>query len=166
MLDFRIWSCVFIHHSRRSLVQVLISDKMCLWNLLSLYEQSCCGTAVKTSDKIFDGLIASIKMKHILVNQLMQSQEKTAVIQAKQLQLQLEDEITKLRRRDSELEQLSHVDDDIHFIQVPERNCTGRVWISFLSLIHIFTKIQRSLHKMSPKWVQIGMSVIWGCITL
>ena len=82
---------------------------------------------MKTSDKIFDGLIASIKMKHILVNQLMQSQEKTAVIQAKQLQLQLEDEITKLRRRDSELEQLSHVDDHIHFIQVPERNCTGRV---------------------------------------
>ncbi|XP_030286363.1 E3 ubiquitin-protein ligase TRIM47-like isoform X2 [Sparus aurata] len=79
--------------------------------------KSCSGTAVKTSDKIFDELITSIKIKHTLVKQLMQSQEKTAVIQAKQLQLQLEDEITKLRRRDSELEQLSHVDDHIHFIQ-------------------------------------------------
>uniref|UniRef100_A0A671UPJ6 Tripartite motif-containing protein 16-like n=1 Tax=Sparus aurata TaxID=8175 RepID=A0A671UPJ6_SPAAU len=79
--------------------------------------KSCSGTAVKTSDKIFDELIVSINKKRSLVKQLMQSQEKTAVIQGKQLQLQLEDEITKLRRRDSELEQLSHVDDNIHFIQ-------------------------------------------------
>ncbi|XP_030286096.1 uncharacterized protein LOC115589393 [Sparus aurata] len=79
-------------------------------------------SASRAIDKIFDELIASINKKSTLVKQLMQSQEKTAVIQAKQLQLQLEDEITKLRRRDSELEQLSHVDDNIHIIQVPERN--------------------------------------------
>uniref|UniRef100_A0A671UTC8 Tripartite motif-containing protein 16-like n=1 Tax=Sparus aurata TaxID=8175 RepID=A0A671UTC8_SPAAU len=79
--------------------------------------KSCSGTAVKTSDKIFDELITSIKKKRTLVKQLMQSQEKTAVTKAEKLQLQLEDEITKLRRRDSELEQLSHVDDNIHFIQ-------------------------------------------------
>ena len=57
----------------------------------------------------------------------MKNQEKTAVAKAEELQLKLEDEISKLRRRDSELEQLSHVDDNIHFIQVPESNCTGRV---------------------------------------
>ena len=82
---------------------------------------------MKTSDEIFDELITSIKKKRTLVKQLMKSQEKTAVTKAEKLQLQLEDEITKLRRRDSELEQLSHVDDHIHFIQVLERNCTGRV---------------------------------------
>lgn len=82
---------------------------------------------MRTSDKLFDGLIASIKKKRTLVKQLMKNQEKTAVAKAEELQLKLEDEISKLRRRDSELEQLSHVDDNIHFIQVPESNCTGRV---------------------------------------
>ncbi|XP_073331695.1 E3 ubiquitin/ISG15 ligase TRIM25-like [Pagrus major] len=77
----------------------------------------CSGTAVKASDKIFDKLISSINMKRILAKQLIKGQEKTAVAQAEELQLQLEDEITKLRRRDSELEQLSHMDDPIHFIQ-------------------------------------------------
>ncbi|XP_073331246.1 tripartite motif-containing protein 16-like [Pagrus major] len=79
--------------------------------------KSCSGTAVKASDKIFDELISSIKKKRTLAKQLMKGQEKTAVAQAAELQLQLEDEITKLRRRDSELEQLSHMDDHIHFIQ-------------------------------------------------
>ncbi|XP_036968827.1 tripartite motif-containing protein 16-like [Acanthopagrus latus] len=79
--------------------------------------KSCCGTAVKTNDDIFDELITSIKKKRTLVKQLMKNQEKTAVAKAEELQLQLEDEISKLRRRDSELEQLSHVDDNIHFIQ-------------------------------------------------
>ncbi|XP_073331578.1 E3 ubiquitin-protein ligase TRIM47-like [Pagrus major] len=79
--------------------------------------KSCSETAVKTSDEIFDELISSIKQKRTLAKQLMKDQEKTAVAQAEELQLQLEDEITKLRRRDSELEQLSHMDDHIHFIQ-------------------------------------------------
>lgn len=86
----------------------------------SLYEQSCSQTAGKTSDTIFDELISSIKRKRTLAKQLIEAQEKTAVAQAEELQLQLEEEITKLRRRDTELEQLSHVDDHIHFIQVPD----------------------------------------------
>ncbi|XP_044040832.1 tripartite motif-containing protein 16-like [Siniperca chuatsi] len=79
--------------------------------------KSCSQTAVETSDEIFDELISSIKKKHTLVKELIKARERTAVAQAEELQLQMEEEITKLRRRDTELEQLSHVDDHILFIQ-------------------------------------------------
>ena len=37
---------------------------------------------------------------------------------AKALLKQLEQEIAELKRRDAELEQLSHTEDDIHFLKV------------------------------------------------
>ncbi|XP_041634742.1 tripartite motif-containing protein 16-like isoform X2 [Cheilinus undulatus] len=74
-------------------------------------------TAVKSSDKIFDELVSSIKKKQTFTKQLILDQEKRAVAQAEGLQLQLEEEITKLRKRDTELEEISHFDDHIHFIQ-------------------------------------------------
>ncbi|KAI3375700.1 hypothetical protein L3Q82_004010 [Scortum barcoo] len=80
-------------------------------------EQSCNQTVMQTSDKIFAELISSIKRKHTLAKQLIKAQEKTAVALARKLQLQLQEEITKLRTRDADLEQVSHVDDHIHFIQ-------------------------------------------------
>lgn len=83
-----------------------------------MFEQSGTQTAVESCDKIFDELIASIKKKCTLAKQLIKAQEKTAVDRAEELQRQLEEEITKLRKRDIDLEQLSHTGDDIHFIQV------------------------------------------------
>ncbi|XP_034532392.1 tripartite motif-containing protein 16-like [Notolabrus celidotus] len=74
-------------------------------------------TAVESNNKIFGELISSIKKNCSLAEQLIFSQEKVAVAQAEQLQLQLEEEIAKLTKRDAELEQISHVDDHIHFIQ-------------------------------------------------
>ena len=80
----------------------------------------------------------------------MKNQEKTAVAKAEELQLKLEDEISKLRRRDSELEQLSHVDDNIHFIQVPESNCTGPEWsICFFLIPKMFMLCQSQLMKQA-----------------
>ncbi|XP_041636133.1 tripartite motif-containing protein 16-like [Cheilinus undulatus] len=74
-------------------------------------------TAVKSSDKVFDELVSSIKKKQTLAKRLILNQEKAAVAQAEGLQLQLEEEIAKLRKRDTELEEISHFDDHIHFIQ-------------------------------------------------
>lgn len=73
---------------------------------------------MKSCDKTFDELIASIKRKRTLAKQLIKTQEKSAVAKAEELQLQLEEEISKLRQRDTDLEQLFHLDDHIHFIQV------------------------------------------------
>ncbi|XP_044040834.1 E3 ubiquitin-protein ligase TRIM47-like isoform X2 [Siniperca chuatsi] len=60
----------------------------------------------------------NLKRRHKEVKQLIRDQEKTAVTQAEELQLQLEREIIKLRRRGTELEQLSRTDDHIHLIQI------------------------------------------------
>ncbi|XP_068443646.1 E3 ubiquitin/ISG15 ligase TRIM25-like [Clinocottus analis] len=73
--------------------------------------------AVETCDKIFDEMICSMKKKRSLTKELITGQQKTAAAEAEELQLQLEEEISKMKRRDTDLEQLSHTDDHIHFIQ-------------------------------------------------
>ncbi|KAM3857579.1 uncharacterized protein ACN63O_018620 [Diretmus argenteus] len=79
--------------------------------------KSSAQTAVQACDTIFTELIRSIERRLSEVKQLIRAQEKTAVSQAEELLLQLEEEIARLRRRDTELEELSHTDHHIHFIQ-------------------------------------------------
>ncbi|XP_051989349.1 tripartite motif-containing protein 16-like isoform X1 [Xyrauchen texanus] len=73
--------------------------------------------AVKESERIFTELIRSIERSRSEVTQLIRDQEKTAVSRAEGLLEQLEQEIADLRRRDAELDQLSHTEDHIHFLQ-------------------------------------------------
>ena len=49
---------------------------------------------------------------------LIRAQQGAAVSQAEGLLERLEQEIAELRRRDAELEKLSHTEDNIHFLQV------------------------------------------------
>ncbi|XP_042367825.1 tripartite motif-containing protein 16-like [Plectropomus leopardus] len=79
--------------------------------------KNCSQPAEESCDKIFEELISSIKKRHILVKQLIKDREQTAVAHAEKLQLQLEEEIAKLKRKVTELEQLSETDDHVHFIQ-------------------------------------------------
>ncbi|KAM3857581.1 E3 ubiquitin-protein ligase TRIM47-like [Diretmus argenteus] len=79
--------------------------------------KSSAQTAVQACETIFTELIRSIERRLSEVKQLIRAQEKTAVSQAEELLLQLEEEIARLRRRDTELEELSHTDHHIHFIQ-------------------------------------------------
>ncbi|KAM4611612.1 E3 ubiquitin-protein ligase Midline-1-like [Polymixia lowei] len=74
-------------------------------------------TAVEDSERIFTELISSIERRSREVKELIRDQEKTAVCRAEGLLLQLEEEIAKLRRNQTDLEKLSHTDDHIHFIQ-------------------------------------------------
>ncbi|KAM4611602.1 tripartite motif-containing protein 16-like [Polymixia lowei] len=74
-------------------------------------------TAVEDSERIFTELISSIERRSREVKELIRDQEKTAVCQAEGRLLQLEEEIAKLRRNQTDLEKLSHTDDHIHFIQ-------------------------------------------------
>ncbi|XP_056132130.1 tripartite motif-containing protein 16-like isoform X2 [Lampris incognitus] len=79
--------------------------------------KSSAQTAVEDSERIFTELMASIERRRSEVKELIRAQEKTAVSQIEELLLQLEEEMEEWRRSDSELEQLSHTDDHIHFIQ-------------------------------------------------
>lgn len=73
---------------------------------------------MKSNDRLFDKLISSIQKRRALMKELIEARRKTAVAEAEDLQMQLEEEMAKLRRRDDDLEQLSHTADHIHFIQI------------------------------------------------
>ncbi|XP_048010645.1 tripartite motif-containing protein 29-like isoform X2 [Megalobrama amblycephala] len=74
-------------------------------------------TAVEDSERIFTDLIHSIERSRSEATQRIRDQEKTAVSQAEGRLERLEQEIDDLRRRNAELEQLSHTQDHIHFLQ-------------------------------------------------
>ncbi|XP_029607502.1 tripartite motif-containing protein 16-like [Salmo trutta] len=73
--------------------------------------------AVEDSEKIFTELIRSIERRSSEVKELIRAQVKTQVSQAEGLLKQLKQEIAELRKRSTELEQLSHTEDHIHFLQ-------------------------------------------------
>ncbi|XP_073686761.1 tripartite motif-containing protein 16-like [Garra rufa] len=74
-------------------------------------------TAVEDSERIFTELIRSIERSRSELIRLIRDQEKTAVSRAEERLERLEQEISDLRRRDDELEQLSHTQDHIQFLQ-------------------------------------------------
>ncbi|XP_026135232.1 tripartite motif-containing protein 16-like [Carassius auratus] len=74
-------------------------------------------TAVEDSERIFTELIRSIERSRSELIRLIRDQEKTAVSRAEERLERLEQEINDLRRRDTELEQLSHTQDHIQFLQ-------------------------------------------------
>ncbi|XDV13857.1 hypothetical protein PO909_002172 [Leuciscus waleckii] len=74
-------------------------------------------TAVEDSEKIFTEIIRSIERSRSEATQRIRDQENTAVSRAEGRLERLEQEINDLRRRDAELEQLSHTHHHIQFLQ-------------------------------------------------
>ncbi|XP_069054465.1 E3 ubiquitin/ISG15 ligase TRIM25-like [Lepisosteus oculatus] len=89
-------------------------------------KQSSAHTAVQDTDRIFTELIRSIERTRSEVTELIRAQERAAVSQAEGLLERLEKEITELKRRDAELNQLSHTEDHIHFLQNFQSVCVPR----------------------------------------
>ncbi|XP_061095828.1 tripartite motif-containing protein 16-like [Conger conger] len=79
--------------------------------------------AVEDSERIFTEMIRSIERRCSEVKELIRDQEKAEVSRAEGLLERLEQEIAELRRRDAELEQLSHTEDHIHFFQSCQSLC-------------------------------------------
>ncbi|XP_029929416.1 tripartite motif-containing protein 16-like [Myripristis murdjan] len=71
--------------------------------------------AVEDSEKIFTELIRLIDKRRSDVKQQIRSQQKEEASRAEELQEKLKQEIAELRRKDAELEQLSHTEDHTHF---------------------------------------------------
>ncbi|XP_058609418.1 tripartite motif-containing protein 16-like [Onychostoma macrolepis] len=95
-------------------------------------------TAVEDSERIFTELIRSIERSRSEVTQRIRDQEKTAVSRAEGQMERLEQEIDDLKKRNTELEQLSHTDDHIHFLQSLQSlsappESTENISVSFLS---------------------------------
>ncbi|XP_061095169.1 E3 ubiquitin/ISG15 ligase TRIM25-like [Conger conger] len=79
--------------------------------------------AVEDSERIFTEMIRSIERRCSEVKELIRDQETAEVSRAEGLLERLEQEIAELRRRDAELELLSHTEDHIHFLQSSKSLC-------------------------------------------
>nr|XP_005163616.2 tripartite motif-containing protein 16 [Danio rerio] len=79
--------------------------------------KSSAQTAVDDCERIFTEIIRCIKRRRLKVTQMIRDREKTEVSRAEGLLKKVEQEIEDLKRRNTELEQLSHTDDHIHFLQ-------------------------------------------------
>ncbi|XP_036420087.1 E3 ubiquitin-protein ligase TRIM47-like, partial [Colossoma macropomum] len=73
--------------------------------------------AVEDSERIFTELIRSVEKKRSEVTELIRTQEKNQLRQTEELLKNLQQEIDDLKRRNTELEQLSVTEDHIHFLQ-------------------------------------------------
>ncbi|KAM9410058.1 tripartite motif-containing protein 16-like [Pholidichthys leucotaenia] len=72
--------------------------------------------AVEDSEKMFSELIHLIQKRSSDVKQQVRSQQETEVSRVLDLQEKLEQEITELKRKDGELERLSHTEDHNQFL--------------------------------------------------
>ncbi|XP_071389259.1 tripartite motif-containing protein 16-like [Centroberyx affinis] len=73
--------------------------------------------AVEDSEKIFTELGHYVEKRSSDVKEQIRYQQKAEVRRAEELQEMLKQEIAELRRKDAELEQLSHTEDHINFLQ-------------------------------------------------
>ncbi|KAL6485555.1 hypothetical protein MHYP_G00049470 [Metynnis hypsauchen] len=79
--------------------------------------KSSAQAAVEDSESIFTELIRSIEKKRSVVTELIRAQEKNQLRHTEELLENLQQEIDDLKRRNTELEQLSVTEDHIHFLQ-------------------------------------------------
>ncbi|XP_076125741.1 tripartite motif-containing protein 16-like [Alosa pseudoharengus] len=108
-----------MEETKRKLQQRLQEREKELLELRKAVEtlKSSAQTAVEDSERIFTEMFRSIERRRSEVTELIRAQEKAEVSRAEGLLKQLEQEIAELKRRDVELEQLSHTDDHIHFLK-------------------------------------------------
>ncbi|KAM9500055.1 E3 ubiquitin-protein ligase TRIM39-like [Clarias gariepinus] len=76
------------------------------------------------SVEVFTALIRSIERSQAELLEVMEEKQKAAERQAEGLIKELEQEITVLKRRDTELEQLSHTEDHLHLLQISSSMCS------------------------------------------
>ncbi|XP_004077180.1 tripartite motif-containing protein 16 [Oryzias latipes] len=74
-------------------------------------------TVMEENERIFSELLLSIERKYNEVKEMIRTHERTTVTKGELLLDRLEEEITLLRKRHTDLEKLSRTDDHIHFLQ-------------------------------------------------
>ncbi|XP_035385413.1 E3 ubiquitin/ISG15 ligase TRIM25-like isoform X2 [Electrophorus electricus] len=96
--------------------------------------------ALEDSESIFTELIHSIKEMLSELTEMIRAKEKTELSRAEGLQEKLEQEIADLKRRDTELEQLSHTENDTHFLQSFQSVCNSSGTVDPLGIYFIINK--------------------------
>ncbi|CAM4630844.1 unnamed protein product [Leuciscus chuanchicus] len=123
-----------------------------------------------TSVDHFTDLICSIERCQSDLLKMMEEQQKAAEKQAEDLIKELHQEITALKRRNTELEQLSHTEDHLHLIQMSSSLNTRphtKNWteiridsdVNVNSLKRALTELKKTLHgNLNEKLIQTGFA--------
>uniref|UniRef100_A0A4W4EGQ3 Uncharacterized protein n=1 Tax=Electrophorus electricus TaxID=8005 RepID=A0A4W4EGQ3_ELEEL len=109
------------HFKKKSKVQQMIQERLKkIKDIRHSVELGKTNTEKEIADsvEVFGSLMCSITRNQAELLQVMEEKQKAAERQAEGLIKDLEQEITDLKRRDTELEQLSHTEDHIHLLQV------------------------------------------------
>uniref|UniRef100_A0A673VXU5 B box-type domain-containing protein n=1 Tax=Salmo trutta TaxID=8032 RepID=A0A673VXU5_SALTR len=124
---------------------------------------------IEDSENLFTNLLRSVEERQTNLKQVMEAMQTAAEKRAEGLINDLEQEITELQRRSTELEQLSHSDDHLHFLQtyltlrVPPSTkdfseisvysdlCVGIVRRAVSNLVEIFKRELKTLTDMELK---------------
>ncbi|XP_030632639.1 zinc finger protein RFP-like [Chanos chanos] len=105
-------------------VQQMIQDKLKkIKDIRHSVQISKTNTEQQLADsvEVFSSLIGCIERSRAELIELMEEKQKAAERQAEGLIKELEQEITELKRRDTELEQLSHSEDHLHLLQLEKK---------------------------------------------
>ncbi|XP_058250358.1 E3 ubiquitin-protein ligase TRIM21-like [Hemibagrus wyckioides] len=108
-------------------VQWIIQDRLKkIKEIKHSVEQSKRSTEKEKADsvEVFTALIHSIERSQAELLKVMEEKQKAAERQAEGLIKELEQEITVLKRRDTELEQLSHTEEHLHLLQIYSSMCS------------------------------------------
>uniref|UniRef100_A0A672N9N4 E3 ubiquitin-protein ligase TRIM39-like n=1 Tax=Sinocyclocheilus grahami TaxID=75366 RepID=A0A672N9N4_SINGR len=117
------------------------------------------------SVELFTDLIRSIERCQSELLKMMEEQQKAAKKQAEDLIKELQQEITDLKRRNTELEQLSHTDDHLHLLQMYSslHRCPGtKNWteiridsdVNVLPLHRALTQLKKTHEALNKKLSQ------------
>ncbi|KAL7880829.1 hypothetical protein SRHO_G00030830 [Serrasalmus rhombeus] len=123
------------------------------------------------SVEVFRALLRCIERSQAELLEVMEEKQKAAERQAEEFIKELEQEITELKRRDTELEQLSHTEDHLHLLQVYPSLCSPpptKNWTEVRINSHLrveplrraLTQLQEKLSKEMEKIPEIKMKRI------
>ncbi|KAL6491208.1 hypothetical protein MHYP_G00015530 [Metynnis hypsauchen] len=123
------------------------------------------------SVEVFRALLRCIERSQAELLEVMEEKQKAAERQAEEFIKELEQEITELKRRDTELEQLSHTEDHLHLLQVYPSLCSPphtKNWTDVRINTHLrveplrraLTQLQEEISKEMDKLDEIKMKRI------
>uniref|UniRef100_A0A3B4DR18 E3 ubiquitin-protein ligase TRIM39-like n=1 Tax=Pygocentrus nattereri TaxID=42514 RepID=A0A3B4DR18_PYGNA len=126
---------------------------------------------IADSVEVFRSVLRCIERSQAELLEVMEEKQKAAERQAEELIKELEQEIAELKRRDTELEQLSHTEDHLHLLQVfpslcnppPTKNGTDVRFNTHLrvdTLRRALTQLQEELSKEMEKVVEIELKAV------
>ncbi|XP_027034142.2 E3 ubiquitin-protein ligase TRIM39-like [Tachysurus fulvidraco] len=108
-------------------VHQMIQDRlMMIKEIKHSLEQNKRSTEKEKADsvEVFTALIRSIERSQAELLEVMEEKQKAAEMQAEGLIKELEQEISVLKRRNTELEQLSHTEEHLHLLQIYSSICS------------------------------------------